>query len=97
MVRELQKRGFQIPDPPANDPGKTKVTTMAVIRHGPTGELAAKTVATAVAGEVTLVADDRPGSDVDLVLGQSFKLAPAPSPSPTPAATAEPTCVPAEG
>ncbi len=98
VARELQKRGFVVPRDPANDPQKTKMTAMAVIRHGPTGLLAAQTVATVAAGEVQLVQDDRTGSDVDLVLGATFKLAPAPSPSPTPspgAAVPAPTCLPA--
>jgi len=98
VMRELQKRGFRVPSAPANDPRKTKVSTMAVIRHGPNGSLAAQTVATAVAGPVTYLQDERPGTDVDLVLGQTFKLTPAtagakPTPS-GPAAAA--TCVPAE-
>lgn len=100
VARELQKRGFLVPRTPANDPQKTKVTTMAVIRHGATGRLAAQTVATVVAGEVTYVEDERPGSDVDLVLGAKFKLAPVATPSaePSPGAPGPtPTCVPADG
>ncbi|MBK6872846.1 MAG: LytR C-terminal domain-containing protein [Kineosporiaceae bacterium] len=98
-MRDLQKRGFKVPAAPANDPMKSKVTTMAVVRHGPTGDVAAKTVAAAVAGEVTFVQDDRTTSDVDLVLGQTFKLKPIAAAAPgTPSApAAEPTCVPAEG
>ncbi len=101
VARELQKRGFLVPTTPANDPQKTKMTTMAVIRHGPTGLLGAQTVAGVVAGEVTYVEDERPGSDVDLVLGATFKLAPLASPSPSGSAAApgaavpSPTCVPA--
>lgn len=96
-MRDLQKRGFTVPSAPANDPLRAKVTTMAVIRHGPSGELAARTVASVVAGEVTYVRDDRPGTDVDLVLGQTFALKPlsaAASPSPSGPAPS-PTCVPA--
>lgn len=96
-MRDLQKRGFKVPAAPANDPMKTQVTTMAVVRHGPTGDLAAKVVAAAVAGEVTFAQDDRTTSDVDLVLGQTFKLKPvaaAPSVAPSVPA-AKPTCGPA--
>jgi hypothetical protein len=78
---------------------KTKVTTMAVVRHGPTGDVAARVVAGAVAGEVTFVQDDRTTSDVDLVLGQTVKLKPvagAASAAPS-APAAQPTCVPASG
>lgn len=98
VARELQKRGFVVASAPANDPQKTQMTAMAVIRHGPNGGLAATTVATVVAGEVKLVQDERTGPDVDLVLGQSFELAPPPSASPSPspgAAAPSPTCVPA--
>ncbi len=97
VARELQKRGFRVPTSPSNDPAKTKVTTMAVIRHGANGELAARAVAAVVAGPVTLVADERPGSDVDLVLGQSFALKPAVkagSSASAAAPSASPTCVP---
>jgi hypothetical protein len=93
VMRELQKRGFRVPTAPAND-RKTKVSTMAVIRHGGNGILAAQTVATAVGGPVTYVQDDRPGTDVDLVLGQTFKLAPMAKPSATPSGPAPAaTCV----
>lgn len=96
VMRELQKRGFRVPTAPAND-RKTKVSTMAVLRHGPNGLLAAQTVASAVGGPVTYVQDDRPGTDVDLVLGQTFKLAPMAKPSATPSGPApDATCVPAE-
>jgi hypothetical protein len=105
VTRELQKRGFVVPSAPANDPQKTQMTAMAVIRHGPNGLLSARTVATVVAGEVQLVQDERTGSDVDLVLGATFQLAPGPSPtpssspggpSPSPGGPApSPTCVPA--
>ncbi len=98
VARELQGRGFLIPSSPANDPHKTKVTTMAVIRHGPDGLLAAQTVATIVDGEVTYAEDDRTGTDVDLVLGGAFKLVPKAAPSASPSAVAPaptPTCQPA--
>jgi len=47
---------------------------VAAIRYGPTGSLAARTVATQVKGAVTLQQDDRLGEVVDLVLGPAFAL-----------------------
>ena len=73
-IRELQKRGFTVPDPPGNDTSATKPQGAAVIRHGPSGMLAARTIATQVKGPVAYQADERLGEDVDLVLGQPFAL-----------------------
>jgi len=73
-IRELQKRGFTVPEPPGNDTSPTKPQGAAVIRHGPSGMLAARTIATQVKGAVAYQADERLGSDVDLVLGQPFAL-----------------------
>jgi len=73
-ARELQKRGFRVPEPPRNDPHESKPTTAAVIRHGPGGLAAARTVATQIKGTVGLEQDDRLGEVVDLVLGQTFAL-----------------------
>jgi len=73
-ARELQKRGFTIPEPPGNDAKGAAVSSAAVVRHGPTGARAARTVATQVKGKVTDEQDDRLGEVVDLVLGQTFAL-----------------------
>jgi len=97
VARDLQKRGFQVPTQPANDPLRAKVTSAAVVRHGAKGALAAKTVAGVVAGQVKYVLDDRPGAEVDLVLGPGFKLRPAAAPAPAPVVSASPTCRPVEG
>jgi hypothetical protein len=97
VARELQKRGFRVPTSPANDPQKTPMTTMAVIRHGANGELAARTVAAVVAGPVTFAQDERPGTDVDLVLGTTFALKPSAKAGASASAavpSASPTCVP---
>ena len=109
VARDLQRRGFKVPTTPSNDPQKTKMTTLAVIRYGPKGDLAAHTLATVVAGPVTYQVDDRLGTDVDLVLGQTFALISGPSGTataqspgaatagavPGAAASASPTCEPA--
>jgi LytR cell envelope-related transcriptional attenuator len=71
-ARELQRRGFKVPDAPTNDPSRP--AGAAVIRHGPGGLTAARTVATQVKGTVVLQQDERLGEDVDLVLGQTFAL-----------------------
>jgi hypothetical protein len=73
VARDLQKRGFKVPTV-GNDPAESKPTTPAVIRHGPDGLLAARTVATQVAGAVTYQQDERSGEQVDLVLGPNFAL-----------------------
>ncbi len=91
VARDLQRRGFRVPSTPTNDPAKTQVTTLAVIRHGAKGGLAAHTLATVVAGPVTYQQDDRLGTDVDLVLGQTFALTPAPSGTGRPTAGGTPT------
>jgi hypothetical protein len=72
--KELQKRGFLVPEVPSNDPKKSHPTSAAVIRHGPTGLLAAHTVGTQIKGAVVYEADGRTDDSVDVVLGQSFAL-----------------------
>uniref|UniRef100_UPI001304646C LytR C-terminal domain-containing protein n=1 Tax=Kineosporia sp. R_H_3 TaxID=1961848 RepID=UPI001304646C len=67
----LKKRGFQIGEV-GNDPQEAKVPGVAVIRHGPAGLEAAKTVAAYIDGKVTLVPDERVSESVDLVLGKKF-------------------------
>lgn len=95
VTRELAKRGFVVGNP-ANDPQKNEVKTAAVIRHGPTALLAARTVAAQVQGEVTYQQISRNGDKVDLVIGPSFALKPATSASSSAsAAPASPTCRPA--
>jgi len=97
VARDLQRRGFKVPSTPTNDPAKTQMTTMAVIRHGPKGDLAAHTLATVVAGPVTYQVDDRLGADVDLVLGQTFALVSGPSGTAKPGATGAATAAAAPG
>ncbi|HEY6793092.1 MAG TPA: LytR C-terminal domain-containing protein [Kineosporiaceae bacterium] len=73
-ARELRKRGFMVPEPPRNDPDESRPNSAAVVRHGPGGEVAARTIATQVKGAVVYQQDDRLGEIVDLVLGQAFAL-----------------------
>jgi len=99
VSRDLQKRGFKVAGV-GNDPAESKPTTAAVIRYGPAGLLAARTVATQVVGAVTYQQDERAGELVDLVLGPSFALLDAakgalaikatPTPTPTAGCTAKP-------
>ncbi|MBI4940638.1 MAG: LytR C-terminal domain-containing protein [Actinobacteria bacterium] len=71
VAATLKKRGFQIGEV-GNDPQEAKVPGVAVIRHGPAGLEAAKTVAAYLDGKVTFVPDDRASESVDLVLGKKF-------------------------
>jgi hypothetical protein len=73
-ARDLQKRGFKVPEPPRNDTQTGKLTTAALLRHGTGGLIAARTVATQVKGPVAYQQDDRLGEVVDLVLSQTFAL-----------------------
>ncbi|MEJ2579120.1 MAG: LytR C-terminal domain-containing protein [Kineosporiaceae bacterium] len=71
ITKELQNRGFRVPDV-GNDPEGGTVTGPAEVRYGPNGVLAARTVAATVNGEVALVDDGRSESVVDLVVGQKY-------------------------
>ncbi len=71
VAAAYRKRSFKI-IAIGNDPLEAKVAGAAVIRHGPAGLDAAKTVAAQVDGTVKLVADDRVSASVDLVLGRTY-------------------------
>jgi hypothetical protein len=73
-TKDLQKLGFKVPTTPGNEPATTKVTGAALVRYGPDGLAAANTIKSVVNGPVQLLQDGRPGTDVDLVLGATFKL-----------------------
>jgi LytR cell envelope-related transcriptional attenuator len=73
-ARELQKRGFKVPDAPGNDTVGAAASAAALVRHGPGGVVAAHTIATQVKGKVTYEQDQRLGEVVDLVLGPTFAL-----------------------
>jgi hypothetical protein len=91
VARELQGRGFTVTQI-GNDESGQAVTAAAIVRHGPSGKLAARSVAAQVAGQVTVQQDARESRTVDLVLGTAFKaMVPRPqasqaiAPVPTPA------------
>jgi hypothetical protein len=90
VARELQGRGFIVTQI-GNDESGQAVTAAAVVRHGPSGKLAARSVAAQVAGQVTVQQDARESRTVDLVLGTAFRsMVPRPqasqaiAPVPTP-------------
>lgn len=103
-AEELQIRGFLI-GVIDNDPLAKTITGVAEIRHGPSGEQAARLMAFYIPG-AELVDDGRGDATIDTVLGAAYTTvapqsevdaalaAPSPSPSgpgcsPTPAPTAE--------
>ena len=73
----------------ANDPTDRKPPSVAEVRHGPSGAVQAKLVATALPKGTKLVNDKRKGATVDVALGAKYtRLAPVPT------ATGLPTCAP---
>jgi hypothetical protein len=95
---ELTARGFTVGGV-GNDPAPEPLPGTAVVRHGPEGLLAARTVAAQVDG-ATLQDDGRAGSAVELSLGQAFAglrppeaaaAAVAPAPVASPAGCVAPT------
>ncbi len=94
-TKDLQKLGFKVPTTPGNEPATTKVTGAALVRYGPSGLAAANSVKSAVNGPVQMLQDGRPGTDVDLVLGPTFKLkAGVKSPASPSAPAGKATCTP---
>jgi hypothetical protein len=90
-AEELQVRGFLI-GVIDNDPLAKTITTVAEIRHGPSGEQAARLMSFYIPG-AELVDDGRKDATIDTVLGAAYtSIAPqsevdtalaAPSPSPS--------------
>lgn len=70
VAAELTARGFVVAAV-ANDPAPEPVPGAAVVRHGPEGVLAARTVAAHVDG-AELVDDGRAGPAVELSLGEAY-------------------------
>lgn len=70
---DFGKRGFRVAET-GNDPMESKVTTVAMLRYGPDGALAARTVGAHVRGSIARVQDERVGDTVDLVLSGSFAM-----------------------
>lgn len=73
---ELEDRGFAIGEV---DNATEKITGVAEIRYGPTGERGAVLLAANVAGTAALVADDRADATVDLILGPQYAGLAAPT------------------
>ena len=73
-ARDLKKRGFVIKDV-ANDPAGLPVEGVARIRYGPKGAKRAELLSYYVPG-AELVEMERPGTVVDLALGDSFTFVP---------------------
>lgn len=101
VARELQGRGFRVTTITNDDSGRP-VAAAAVVRHGPYGKLAARSVAAQVAGPVTIESDGRGTDSVDLVLGTAYRaMVPRPqasqaiAPVPTPIGCRRVTAPPA--
>jgi hypothetical protein len=91
VAREYQARGFTVAAI-GNDASGQVYQQSAIVRHGPAGKLAARSVAAQVAGPVSVQQDKRDTKSVDLVLGRGYKaMVPRPqaskaiAPVPTPA------------
>lgn len=69
----FSQRGFRVAET-GNDPQEAKVTTVALLRYGPDGALAARTVGAHIRGAITRVQDERIGDTVDLVLSGKFAM-----------------------
>jgi hypothetical protein len=70
VADEVAARGFKVKDV-SNDPLRTMQLGTAVIRYGEEGDLAAALLQGHVPG-AQLVKDERPGTGVDLVIGNAF-------------------------
>jgi LytR cell envelope-related transcriptional attenuator len=73
VAKELQKRQFRVLTIESEEPDKP-VTTVAQVRYGPAGKLAAHTVALQFPAKVTMVEVDRDDEAVDVVIGNKYKL-----------------------
>lgn len=73
MAGELRARGFRVPAV-SNDASGRRVTGVAVVRHGPSGLLAARSVAAQFAPDGVVLEDDGRDTDaVDVVIGQAYR------------------------
>lgn len=90
VAGELEERGFDVSSID-NDPQRASIEHSADIRHGPEGLEAASLMQESVPGS-ELVADEREGDEVDLVLGDGFEeLAPPPADTSESTSDAAPT------
>jgi hypothetical protein len=98
IAATMRKRGFLVGEV-GNDPQEAAVKGAAIVRHGPEGLDAARTVAAQVDGKVAFVDDGRLSQSVDLVLGTKwtkFRSVAAANKALSPPAPAGPAgCVPA--
>jgi hypothetical protein len=100
VTDELVARGLAV-GTPGNAASGTSVTSAAQVRYGPEGERAAQGLASIVPGAELVADDGRPGTAVDLLLGEAYEsLAPVgspltavqqPDPASVPASCAPPT------
>jgi hypothetical protein len=101
VARELQARGFRVATI-TNDTTGTPIKGVAVIRRGPAGVLAARTLQLQLNGPTTVVDDGRSSRSVDIVVGPAYRamrpravaakaVAPVPMPTGCVEATAGPT------
>lgn len=72
VAKEMQKRGFHV-QAIQTVPEPTPVTGVATISYGPSGQVAAHTVALQFPGPVKLVKDKREGSTVDVLIGKKYR------------------------
>ena len=86
VSKALKERGFAV-GKVANDPTDRKPPTVAEVRHGPSGVVQAKLVASAMPKGTKVVNDKRRGNVVDVAVGVKFtRLVPVPT------TTGLPTC-----
>jgi hypothetical protein len=101
VARELQARGFTV-TAIGDDISGRPIKGTAVVRYGPLGRKAAKSISLQVIGPVMMEPDTRPTRTVDLVLGPGYKtmiprprasaaIAPRPTPEGCVFRTASPT------
>jgi hypothetical protein len=72
VAKELQARRFRVATV-ASEAQPKPLRQIALIRYGPDGARAARTVALQFPGKVKMVKDARGTRDVDLVLGEKYK------------------------
>jgi len=107
VAKELQRRKFRVMSIGTEEQTKP-LKTVLVVRYGPPGTRAARTVALQFPSKVKMVEDDRSDDTIDIVIGEKYKamvsakkglaaITPTAKPSGcTPATTAEPTPEPSE-
>ena len=72
VSKELQKRQFRVLSIATEHP-EEPITTVVEIRYGPTGKLAARTVALQFPAKIRMIEDKRADESVDVVIGEKYK------------------------